>query len=94
MAVSNKKIINKMIQELYQAKEKIETTQMNTHISNVKLLCELLLDEEEVQGRDTEKISQEEIKAMLGHSYHQQPIEKKTATIDHEEANGTSIFDF
>lgn len=93
MAVSNEKIINKMIQELYQAKEKNETKQMHTHISNVKLLCELLLDEED-STENTEEISQAELKAMLGDSVDHKPTIKRTTTIDHEEANGTSIFDF
>ncbi|MFD1852233.1 YwdI family protein [Oceanobacillus bengalensis] len=98
MAIANEKIIKKMIHELYQAKESEQSyTKMVRHISNVKLLCELFLEEDQTQVTDSDTISDEEIKAMLGASVgtassNQDKI-KRTYQPE-EDANGSSIFDF
>jgi len=102
MAVSNDTIIKKMIQELYQAKEDQHShKRLVEHIANVRLLCDLFLEEDTsipVQQKSVSEseFTQAEIKAMLGEQAGgkilQQKQEKKS--IDHEEANGDSIFDF
>lgn len=101
MAVANETIINKMMQELTEAKTNPHHKEtLNKHIEHVKLLCELILDEERphsnIKTEDKTKITAEEMKAMMGQSQAQtlqNPSHRET-TLDHDDANGESIFDF
>ncbi|AXI10673.1 hypothetical protein CV093_19200 [Oceanobacillus sp. 143] len=96
MAVENNTILKKMINELNMAKENQHNHDtMVRHISNVKVLCDLFIEEERAPAVITKhkvsnEISEEELKAMIGN----QGQLKKTAIDDEEEANGGSIFDF
>ncbi|MBM7601172.1 hypothetical protein JOC34_003593 [Virgibacillus halotolerans] len=94
MAVANEKIIRKMINELQQALE-TETNQqkMIQHISNVKLLCELIV-EDESPGENRTKISTEEMKAMIGEAGQTKGKVIRSVDVDHDDANGDSILDF
>lgn len=109
MAVENKTILNKMMNELEKAKQnQQDPSKFKQHIANIKLLCDLFIDEEDlVEEKDihtnkvtpkNEEFSEAELKAMIGNQDVIQKVQqqqfKKTVTIDHEDANGNSIFDF
>ncbi|GGB35031.1 hypothetical protein GCM10011409_10630 [Lentibacillus populi] len=97
MSVTNSTVIRKIIKEAEQAKEKqTDDKQMLKHIANVKLLCELLLEEEGPLQANSNEITADEIRTMMGTTNHQlveqqQPNHSKN---DHDDANGESIFDF
>lgn len=87
-----------MLNEAKLANEKkTNTNDMQKHVANVKLLCDLLLDEEEPPDKaDEPSITPDEMKAMMGESdrsAHLSSQSRKTV-IDHDDANGKSIFDF
>lgn len=103
MAVSNQTIIDKMIQELYQAKEVNGKEHWNRHIANVQMLCDLLLESEgaeqvkqEAEKENGRSISAEEMEVMMGAARNKKkrPDLYKQVKIDDAEANGDSIFDF
>lgn len=104
MGVSNKTIINKMIQELNKAQINTENnTKITQHIEYVKLLCDLVLDEETPNTpsissapKQEETISAKEMKAMIGNkgSVNKPSVSTSSSTIDHDDANGDSILDF
>ncbi|WP_067728434.1 YwdI family protein [Oceanobacillus damuensis] len=99
MAITNERIIKKMIHELYEAKENSQSEEkVVAHIANVRLLCDLFLEEDNTEAveRETE-FSAEELKAMIGAqsgSKTAAPKQTTKRTTNHEEANGESIFDF
>ncbi|MFD1036906.1 YwdI family protein [Virgibacillus byunsanensis] len=93
MAVANKTIIQKMITELQQALEKDENhTSITNHISNVRLLCDLMVGENSSQLNKSDHITNEEMKAMIKGSQGDKAAYKRT--LDDDSANGDSIFDF
>lgn len=101
MAVGNEKILEKMMMEVQQAKLlQNDHHAMLAHIQHIRLLCDLFLDDEETPEKPKRKpndIEEVEMKAMLGEKAYE--IEKKkqqnkNAEIDHDGANGSSIFDF
>lgn len=98
MAVSTTSILNKLLDEAKQANEtKENTNNMQKHVANMKLLCELLLDEEETGDRTADpSISSEEMKAMMGKDRRSKGLssQDRKTTIGHDEANGDSLFDF
>ncbi len=93
MAVSVTTMIDKMKNELALAEDgQHDAEVMKRHISRVQLLCELLLQEEGTvsAGKPKNEITAEEMKAMLGAA----GPGKTEHKLNHEEANGDSIFDF
>ncbi|WP_156290187.1 YwdI family protein [Oceanobacillus salinisoli] len=104
MAVANETIIKKMFNELNEAKgNQHNHDKLVKHIANVKLLCDLFLEEDDKEAmvkpvQNKEQFSQAELKAMIGEQEAVKKIQKeqskKLQTINHEEANGSSIFDF
>lgn len=104
MTVGSDRIIQKMINELNQAKEQNQKQdKWLKHIENVSLLCDLLLEDDasestnEAKSPTTESISTEEMKAMIGKQEREVKSNQdkfKKSTIDHDIANGNSIFDF
>lgn len=93
MAVGNGTVIQKMIHELNQAKEQHNQDEMIKHIANVRLLCELFLEEDSPPVNNKEDISAEEMKAMIGRQASENK-KVKSKPMDHDVANGDSIFDF
>lgn len=98
MAVSSDAIIHKMMQELQQAKQHYDNDKvMKKHISHVQLLCDLIL-QEETETTNKDEITQEEMKAMIegNQTSEQQAGQQKGGKpgINHDDANGNSIFDF
>jgi Family of unknown function (DUF5327) len=102
MAVANVTIINKMITELNKAKADPEnTSEITKQISHVRLLCDLLLEEQPktVNQTDEHTISQLELKAMIGEQdaskvFQQHQDLGNSSKLDLDDANGDSIFDF
>ena len=111
MAVSNEIIIDKMIQELQEAKSKAHhQDQVKKHMENVRLLSELFISAEpdsttamaadkarkaQVNMEDTEeRISEAEMKAMLGKESTIKVVNPQQNKLNDEDANGDSIFDF
>ncbi|SHG68404.1 YwdI family protein [Ornithinibacillus halophilus] len=97
MAITNEKIIQKMMTEIQHAKANQQNHEkMIKHIEKIHLLCELFLDEKEISSVVSEppsqEISPEEMKAMLGKS--NKPTTYQRSTLDDDEGNGDSIFDF
>ncbi|WP_164217573.1 DUF5327 family protein [Virgibacillus sp. YIM 98842] len=102
MAVDNGKVLQKMMTELQLAKQlKDDDAAMLKHIRHIRLLCDLFLDDDAQAAVKPQiqpaGIEEAEMKAMLGEraykaeKYKQQD---KNAQIDHDGANGDSIFDF
>lgn len=91
MVVSSETVIIKMMEEIQKAKKAVHhQTEMIEHISNVKLLSELLLEEHDNSKEIEQKESNRE-ETLLKHK--QIPSEfSSTNTINDED--GTSIFDF
>ncbi|WP_068673881.1 YwdI family protein [Oceanobacillus sp. Castelsardo] len=103
MAIENETILNKMLKEINDAKKNHNNQgKLIKHISNVKLLCDLFLEEDSEKVITTEERRDEftevELKAMIGKQDTIQKVQqqqlKQLETIDHEKANGDSIFDF
>ncbi|WP_099159350.1 DUF5327 family protein [Virgibacillus ndiopensis] len=97
MAVTNQTVLQKMKKEVDEASRKqMNQKDMVKHIANVKLLCELLLEEESSPVVGNNEITEDEINAMIGAENASSMIKKQssTSTIIHDDANGKSIFDF
>jgi hypothetical protein len=97
VAITNETIIKKMIHELYEAKESQHSYEkMVSHIANVRLLSDLFFEGDQSPVNEPE-FTKEEMKAMIGKQSGSKQIQQEQVTkpsIDHEEANGKSIFDF
>lgn len=94
MAVSNQSIIDKMRKELQRAEQLYNQPEvMKQHISRVQLLCDLLLQEEKTASGQQSEITEKEMKAMLGETEAdvKTPVQPGKG---HDDANGSSIFDF
>lgn len=82
MHVTSDTILNKMFNEVTEAKKVSQNDdELMKHIARIKLLCELLLDEKQI-----DKSNEEHMKQII------QTKSKVDDTI--EEDDGTSIFDF
>ncbi|WP_368653383.1 YwdI family protein [Ornithinibacillus sp. 4-3] len=91
MTISNNTVLQKMMKELQEAQIQQQHNQdITIHISKIYMLCELLLDKQE-SGSPLDATQQEQI-AMFGEI--RASKEDKHEKIDHEDANGDSIFDF
>ncbi|MFG6114005.1 YwdI family protein [Halobacillus sp. MO56] len=106
MAISNQAVLKKMMNEIQEAMQKnSETSSVREHVRAIRLLCDLMLDERPEQSTgssaypdpaEVDEPTTAEIRKMMGDlpSSRQQTDQQKKQTIDHEEANGDSIFDF
>src|SRR5699024_10815574 len=97
MAVAKETIIDKMMDELKVAKEDpYNKEKMMKHVGHVKLLGKLLLEEKKQQEIQKNKITADEMKAMMGQNATKaMPITSSPKSlINHDDANGESIFDF
>ncbi|SDM51568.1 YwdI family protein [Sediminibacillus halophilus] len=98
MAISDQTVLTKMMSELQEAlAKKDQTAAIREHVRTVRLLCDLMLEEDSAAAAAG---PEQELVKMMGdmHAGSQTGQSKvKSAgkqTIDHEEANGNSIFDF
>src|SRR5699024_519965 len=98
MAVSNGESIEKITEELQQAKQQSTNQEaMKMHLSHVRLSCDKILQEEPTPATTKREISEAEMKAMLGTAQPNQIKEQQQfgkQTVNHEGANGNSICDF
>ncbi|MEI3604265.1 DUF5327 family protein [Pseudogracilibacillus sp. SE30717A] len=86
MVVSSETIINKMQKELEQAKKTSDEQEKREHISKIKLLCELLLEE----NKDTNIQTTKEQRTFVA-----DPVNNDiSVTPSVNDDDGTSIFDF
>ncbi|WP_077623505.1 YwdI family protein [Sediminibacillus massiliensis] len=98
MAISNQSVLNKMQKELKEAMAKEgQTNAVREHVRAVRLLCDLILDEDKGSGT----AEQQELQAMMGNletslnkPSNVQRTGQQSVNTDHEEANGDSLFDF
>lgn len=101
MAVENERIIEKMMNELEQAKvAQHDHGKMKRHIANVQLLCELMVEESSTASTQQE-ISDHELKAMIGKQQAQkeqintQKVNQYSKTdIYDDHKSSDSLFDF
>lgn len=97
MVVTTNTIMQKMIKEAQQAKNNQNNhVEMMKHVANVKLLCELLLEDEAPQAIAQHETTADEMKAMMGTLQKSQTTDRiqKQSRFDEDDANGDSIFDF
>lgn len=97
--MQNETILNKMQKELNSAKAAEHDRQaFLQHINHIKLLCELFLEEDLKPAPSAKSahtsFTEQEIKAMLGEKKSSVIETKPSSTINHDGANGDSIFDF
>lgn len=85
MAVSNQSVMNKMLAELQQAKVvSDEPEKWKVHIAHVKLLSELLLNENALTSNEEDRLLEQE----------KDRIQQMTTTSNSTQEDDTSIFDF
>lgn len=99
MAIPNETILIKMMNELKEAQlNQNNHRQMVKHIENVRLLSELIIEEDSVgpesKSAIPKNISDDEMKAMLGDTGTKKINDTDESEVDHDNANGKSIFDF
>jgi hypothetical protein len=91
MPVSENKVLNEMMKELQKARASIDLpSKMKEHIRAVRLLANLLIDDESATNEEEvlRRIMEEEGKISTASK------NNVNTAIDHDDANGTSIFDF
>ncbi|MYL69639.1 hypothetical protein GLW00_02185 [Halobacillus litoralis] len=99
MAITNKTVLKKMSSEIQEAMlQHGDEQKVREHVRSVKLLADLLLEEEASTQSSPAAVQEptvEEIRKMMG-AGSPEPVQKenKETKIDHDEANGSSIFDF
>ncbi|HLR08459.1 MAG TPA: YwdI family protein [Bacillota bacterium] len=90
MSVSYDAIIDKMIQELETARShQGHEAKLQRHILNVRLLCDLIAENDRSYAEQSANMTNEEWKTMIGDLRH-----SKGTVTHHDGANGDSIFDF
>lgn len=98
MGVSYETMIQKMLDELQQAKKQKSDQQMKKHINHVKILCDLILENKSPttnqtnDAKDIDNLTEEEMIAMVGSNRAKKQDQKKTNY--HQITGGDSIFDF
>ncbi|QHS23610.1 YwdI family protein [Virgibacillus sp. MSP4-1] len=102
MPVSDRKVLKKMLNEVHQAMENAhDPGKMKEHIKSVRVLTDLFIDED-TSTSETEvmrKLTQESVPESSATQQATTPSPspstgQRQTTIDHEGANGDSIFDF
>jgi len=91
--ISSETVINKMMEELEKAKGSVHHSRLIDHISKVKLLSELLLEEYHQEKKIPQEIEHLQTK-LLNEEKTFKEISPKQQLIDVDDHDGTSIFDF
>ncbi|MYL35727.1 hypothetical protein GLW08_14565 [Pontibacillus yanchengensis] len=100
MSVSYDQILQKMMKELQEANLlKQHPEKVQEHVRAVKLLADLIVDDDgaSMQTMQQPSTSSQQIAPTQSQptaSPSPQPAPKSEPSIDHEEANGDSLFDF
>lgn len=94
MGVSKQTILHKIKKELDQAvKHETNDQKVQKHLSHIKLLCELMIEENEQDTMpDKHAVYSNQEKVFIKNDHLLK--EDKHSTVDHDGANGPSIFDF
>ncbi|MEY8349163.1 YwdI family protein [Bacillus cereus] len=98
MQVSSDKILNKMANEIAKAKSS-EGQKAKEHLSVVRALCDLLLDEQGESHTYVEPKLQSQVipsrpMAMTTTTQQAMPVSGEPVYMKEEDANGNSLFDF
>lgn len=98
MAITNQTVLKKMSSEIQEAMLKHGDEQkVREHVRSVRLLADLLLDQEtngEESRSSVQEPTVEEIRKMMGTDASLSPKTNAQPETDHDDANGSSIFDF
>ncbi|MGR9048435.1 YwdI family protein [Halobacillus faecis] len=100
MTITNKTVLKKMSSEIQEAMlQHGDEQKVREHVRSVKLLADLLLEDETSTQSSPGAVQEptvEEIRKMMGAGSRPEPVQKenKETKVDHDEANGSSIFDF
>lgn len=103
--ITNKKVLQKMQQELEQAISKQDqTAEVREHARAIRLLCDLVLESDagetmSVQQRQTithDAHEELELRKMMGETLDSKPksVTTESKPLIEEDANGDSLFDF
>jgi hypothetical protein len=93
MPVSDQKVLKKMMGEIQKAQDdQYDPSKLKEHIRAIRLLCDLFLEDESTTSEEVvlQKMKEQEQRNQ-DHTYRQKEEQKP---IDHDDANGSSIFDF
>ncbi|HEK9100922.1 YwdI family protein [Bacillus pfraonensis] len=98
MQVSSDKILNKMANEIAKAKSS-EGQKAKEHLSVVRALCDLLLDEQSESHTYVEPKLQSQVisshpMTMTATTQQVVPVSGEPVYMKEEDANGNSLFDF
>ncbi|MGR3766198.1 YwdI family protein [Rossellomorea sp. NS-SX7] len=98
MNIPHQSVIKRMEQELAKAKSAEKSQQIREHINSIKVLCEVLLEENSQGGSFTAPVQSQQTVPYVPEQ--QQPVQRPVS-IQKEEpletddgANGDSLFDF
>ena len=101
MNISVQKLLMKMEEELQQARTSQKTESLRERIHSIKILCELILDENQVGNEFLETVSQPVRQQSMDQAaisqpiFQQQPSISQSKKLDMDDgANGDSLFDF
>jgi hypothetical protein len=90
MSISVEQLLKKMESELHKAKLAESTVELREHVHSIKILCELILDD---QGNRTVQ-NLPEVLALQPQIQTIKPTTLSVKKLEEEEANGDSLFDF
>jgi hypothetical protein len=90
MSISVEQLLKKMESELHKAKQAGSTVELREHVHSIKILCELILDD---QGNRTVQ-NLPEVVALQPQIQTMKPTTLSVKKLEEEEANGDSLFDF
>lgn len=99
MAITHQTVLKKMSSEIQEAMlQHGNEHKVREHVRSVKLLADLLLEEDpgsESSSSSAQEPTVEEVRKMMGADKQpSQPKNQQEKKIDHDDANGSSIFEF
>ncbi|RWZ58920.1 hypothetical protein EQV77_08170 [Halobacillus fulvus] len=98
MAISTQNVLKKMSNEIQEAMlQHTDQQKVREHVRSVRLLADLLLEQEEASVQPSQSVqgpTAEEVRQMMGAEPSPSKSSASKDKIDHDEANGPSIFDF
>ena len=96
MSITNDAVLKKMMKEVQEAMGKQDHASIREHVRAVKLLCDLVLDEESASSGSVQEPTAAELRKMMGDDTtpRKEPKPSVSERSEHGKANGDSIFDF
>jgi Family of unknown function (DUF5327) len=98
MNIPHQSVIKRIEQELGKAKSAEKSQQIREHINSIKVLCEVLLEENNQGGSFTAPVQSQQAAPFVPQQ--QQPVQRQVSIPKEEPletddgANGDSLFDF